>query len=114
MAETERILASKDEQEKETWLQNKLHKWTEEGQEWVLRVGRRYSIFGQDAPTVQGDTDSSSASSKVAGDVANALAAYLITKALLPVRLAASLSLAPAFSRRLLSPIRKYLFRSKS
>jgi len=106
------VLASKDEHGEETWFQNKLHKWNDEGQEWVLRVGRRYSIFGQDAST-QGYSESS-ASSKVAGDVTNALAAYLITKALLPIRLAASLSLAPAFSRRLLDPIRKYLFRSKS
>lgn len=30
MAGTERLLASKGEREKETWLQNKLHNWTDE------------------------------------------------------------------------------------
>jgi len=113
MAETEKILAStKNDQGEGTWLHHKLSNWTEEGQDWVLRVGRRYSIFGQ-AEIGQEGSEEASTQTKIAGDVANALAAYLITKTLLPFRIAASLGLSPAFSRRILDPARKFIFRPK-
>jgi len=112
MVETEKFLSSsKNDRGDETWFHKRLTHWTVEGQDWVLKVGRRYSIFGLQASD-QADGPHP-IPSKVAGDVANALAAYLITKALLPVRVAASLGLSPAFSRRILDPIRKYITRTK-
>ena len=62
-----------------SWVQGQLREWTVEGEEWATRVGRRYGVFGfeKGAPASQSDVE---VGSKLVGDVANAVAAYGITK----------------------------------
>ncbi|KAI6046449.1 hypothetical protein EDC04DRAFT_2558214 [Pisolithus marmoratus] len=88
-----------------SWLNDHLSQWVDEGERWAERVGYRYGIFGfaKGQPLVATDRQ---ASRVIAGDVANAVFAYGIVKALLPVRIGLSLYLSPSFSRRVLDPIR--------
>jgi Hypothetical protein FLILHELTA len=72
LSQTQRILsATKGGQNEDTWLNVNIDRWTKEGEEWVERVGYKYGIF---------DVDKGVPSSHLSGDVANALAAYLLTK----------------------------------
>ncbi|EJD41769.1 hypothetical protein AURDEDRAFT_145981 [Auricularia subglabra TFB-10046 SS5] len=97
----------------QSWLLNKSNQWLREGEAWAGRVGRRYGYFGYekgappDAQAVGG-----SVGGHIAGDVANAVVAYAVTKALLPARIGLSLWLSPAFSRRVVEPIRKGVVRA--
>ncbi|KAF8070726.1 hypothetical protein FPV67DRAFT_1413187 [Lyophyllum atratum] len=101
------------------WLRGVFRTWVEEGDAWASRIGRRYGVFGYEKRipgTQELPSQSSHLSSHIAGDVANAIVAYGVTKALIPVRIGVSLYLSPAFSRRVVEPIRKTLiqpFRSK-
>lgn len=55
----------------------KARDWTDEGEKWVGRVGRRYEIWGlKKGDPVDGDM----AVKGLAGDVANAVVAYGLTK----------------------------------
>ncbi|CUA70571.1 hypothetical protein RSOLAG22IIIB_08986 [Rhizoctonia solani] len=72
--------------------------WVKEGEEWAGRVGRRYGLFGFE----KSDRETKA----LAGDVANAVLAYTVVKAMLPLRIGLSLWLAPGFSRRVLDPLR--------
>lgn len=54
---------------------------------------------------------SSQLSSRLAGDAANAIVAYALTKALFPVRVGVSLYFSPAFSRRVVEPFRQLVMR---
>ncbi|KAI0079809.1 hypothetical protein K474DRAFT_1658621 [Panus rudis PR-1116 ss-1] len=96
------------------WAREKCREWVNEGGKWVQRVGTRYGIFGfekrgedrtkagqEEAVIVDGVL-----SARLAGDAANAILAYGLTKALLPVRIGLSLYLAPGFSRRVIEPLR--------
>ncbi|KIM40327.1 hypothetical protein M413DRAFT_73695 [Hebeloma cylindrosporum] len=104
------------------WAKQKMRAWVEEGDRQVIRFGRRYGMFGFEkrAPGEVDDVEklSSRASGHViAGDVANAVFAYGMTKALLPLRIGASMYLSPMFSRGVIEPIRKTIiapFRRKS
>jgi hypothetical protein len=58
----------------EEWWKGKAREWIEEGEERVDRVGRRYGWFGYS----KGDTREGRLA--VAGDVANAVVAYGVTK----------------------------------
>jgi hypothetical protein len=69
------LVSTKVEQEEKTWLHKSLDRWTKEGQAWVEKVGHRYEVFG-----LETNDDERPQSSQLAGDVTNALAAYLITK----------------------------------
>ncbi|KAH7333744.1 hypothetical protein B0J17DRAFT_136280 [Rhizoctonia solani] len=80
--------------------------WVTEGEEWAGRVGRRYGLFGYEK---RGKSEES-APVALAGDVANAVLAYAVVKAILPLRIGLSLWLAPAFSRRVLDPVRTRLW----
>ncbi|CAL1711995.1 unnamed protein product [Somion occarium] len=98
----------------------KCRQWVDEGGKWAQRVGTRYGVFGfekqskndrtragqEDAVIVDG-----ALSSRLAGDAANAILAYGLTKALLPVRIGLSLYFAPAFSRGVVEPLRLTLLR---
>ncbi|KAH9949247.1 hypothetical protein B0H21DRAFT_144843 [Amylocystis lapponica] len=84
------------------WVAARSKEWMAEGQHWAERVGRRYGFFGFAKGAGRGD----GASARLAGDVANAVVAYCLTKALLPVRIGFSLYLSPAFSRRVVEPVR--------
>jgi len=75
----------------------KASKYLEEGELRAARFAKRYGLWGAD-----GSNDTYS----IAGDMANAAVAYGVTKALLPLRIAASIYLAPWFSRRAIEPTR--------
>jgi Hypothetical protein FLILHELTA len=79
------------------WLRGKFRGWVEEGDRWAKRVGTRYGIFGfpkspssppnpgqhqnESARESSGDNGASQrVSERIAGDVANAVVAYAITK----------------------------------
>ncbi|KAF9464973.1 hypothetical protein BDZ94DRAFT_1254988 [Collybia nuda] len=90
------------------WLIEKSRHWVDEGDKWASRVGRRYGIFGCEMlPPSAPDTEVSPTPRHLSGDVANAIVAYGVTKILIPLRFGFSLYYAPAFSRRLLEPLRK-------
>ncbi|KAF5326062.1 hypothetical protein D9611_000289 [Ephemerocybe angulata] len=94
------------------WGKHKLSGWVAEGDRWAARVGTRYGIFGYEkrAPGEKADVDAlTHKPGHLAGDVANAVVAYAVTKALLPVRIGLSLYLAPGFSRIAVEPIRKFV-----
>lgn len=98
-----------------SWAKEKCRAWVDEGGQWAQRVGRRYGMFGyvkrdRNAPDNQ-DTGEAEISTRLAGDAANAVLAYGLTKVLLPVRIGLSLYLAPAFSRRVVDPLQRTVLR---
>ncbi|GAA5888632.1 hypothetical protein JCM16303_005294 [Sporobolomyces ruberrimus] len=89
----------------------RVRKWVSEGEEQAERLGRRYGWFGWEKESkeerverkARQDLDStpkelSDESLKVTGDVANVAAAYLIVKALIPLRILISLRLTPSLA----------------
>lgn len=104
---------SEGERDNDAWLREKGRKWIDEGEQWTGRVGRRYGIFGY-PKTIKGSESemntTEQASNSVVGDVANAVFAYGVTKALLPARIGLSLYLAPVFSRTFVDPFRRVIF----
>ncbi|KAJ8087965.1 hypothetical protein PM082_013516 [Marasmius tenuissimus] len=106
-----------------TWAKEKCRTWIEEGEGWAERVGRRYGVFGYEKRKRGEGVETGSNASRpyiqghLAGDVANAVVAYGMTKALLPARIGLSLYLSPAFSRGVVEPCRRFVirqFKSKS
>ncbi|EPQ30172.1 uncharacterized protein PFL1_02288 [Pseudozyma flocculosa PF-1] len=89
--------------------------WIDEGMVRAERYGRKMGFFGFDRDgNVEGtaaETDVSDDASKRAdeliGSFANAVAAYALVKALLPVRIAASIALAGPVARTCIEPIKK-------
>lgn len=66
------------------WFQGTLRRWVEEGDKWAGRVGRRYGVFDFEKQTFESAPDAAEpapVSSRFAGDVANAILAYGVTKA---------------------------------
>lgn len=69
-----------------SWVTRKGEEWVDEGERWVGRVGRRYGIWGfEKGQRPMADTEREReredvASRRIAGDVANAVLAYGITK----------------------------------
>ncbi|KAG9221194.1 hypothetical protein CCMSSC00406_0007368 [Pleurotus cornucopiae] len=101
-----------------SWMVQKGQAWVDEGEKWAARVGRRYGMFGFEK-RIKGDTfealfeeDPKAMKGHIAGDVANVVVAYAATKALLPLRIGASLYLSPAFSRRVVEPCRQWIMRA--
>lgn len=98
---------------KEGVIASTIRGWMQEGILRAERVGRKYGLFGfekKDAgageankEAVKGSIDST----KLAGSFANAVAAYAIVKALLPVRIGASIALAGPFSRMMIEPLKR-------
>ena len=71
------------------WAKQKVRTWVEEGDRWAIRIGRRYGIFGYEKrePGVKDDVEEmAGASGHLAGDVANAVFAYGVTKVGIPHR----------------------------
>jgi len=72
--------------EERHWFRGTLRKWVEEGDKWACRVGQRYGVFGFEKRTFDSPGDAaepSPVSSRLAGDVANAVVAYGVTKVML-------------------------------
>ncbi|KLO18705.1 hypothetical protein SCHPADRAFT_819355 [Schizopora paradoxa] len=93
------------------WLKQTGREWMGEGEQWVGRVGRHYGIWGFEKRK-KGEVDAQRDAEKeelvmknITGDIANALVAYGVTKAILPLRIGFSLYFSPAFSRRVVDPI---------
>jgi len=97
----------------------KASKYLEEGELTAARFAKRYGLWGADGI----DTTKGNETYNIAGDMADAAVAYGVTKvriggvgnnsqvmlilqALLPLRIAASIYLAPWFSRRAIEPTR--------
>ncbi|ODN96557.1 hypothetical protein L198_04272 [Cryptococcus wingfieldii CBS 7118] len=104
------------EEEKEGW-KRWVKEWYEEGVAKVDRVGRRYGVleYEKQEHKVEGSGETAVDSVKTGGakaaeKVADAVAAYVLVKALLPARIGLSLVAAPAFARYTLVPLQN-LFR---
>ncbi|WVQ76644.1 hypothetical protein IAR50_006318 [Cryptococcus sp. DSM 104548] len=94
--------------------------WYEEGVARVDRVGRKYGVLGyekqehkaEETGQVAVDTVNTGGA-KAAEKVADAVAAYVLVKALLPARIGLSLVAAPAFARYTLVPLQNLLRRRR-
>lgn len=65
----------------EGWVQRKGRQWVEEGEKWAEKLGRRYGFFGFEKGSRPGEgTTTGALSGRVAGDVANIILAYAVTK----------------------------------
>jgi Hypothetical protein FLILHELTA len=67
------------------WLKEKGSQWIDEGERWAARVGKRYGIFGftklpKDSDEAEASHSNSEVPHHIAGDVANAVLAYGVTK----------------------------------
>ena len=67
------------------WAKQKMKTWVEEGDRWAFRIGRRYGVFGFEkrAPEEVDDVEQAAPGAPghaIAGDVANAVFAYGMTK----------------------------------
>jgi hypothetical protein len=67
------------------WAKRKMKAWVEEGDRWAIRIGRRYGMFGFEkrAPGEVDDVEtiaSMASGHVIAGDVANVVFAYGVTK----------------------------------
>ncbi|KAJ8457329.1 hypothetical protein ONZ51_g11600 [Trametes cubensis] len=99
---------------RDSWAGERFQEWMVEGEVRTERVGRRYGWFGFEKGSKMDTTSAESqsvhaasalVSGRIAGDVANAVVAYAMTKAVLPIRIGVSLWMAPAFSRAFVQPI---------
>ncbi|KAH8103596.1 hypothetical protein BXZ70DRAFT_741663 [Cristinia sonorae] len=112
------ISESQPDNDQRGWVREKGREWVDEGGRWAERVGRRYGVFGFEKRMPGGDSDQESTTrtsempSRLAEDAANAIVAYALTKALMPIRVGVSLYLSPAFSRRVVEPIRQTVLRT--
>ncbi|KAK0212539.1 hypothetical protein DFS33DRAFT_1377029 [Desarmillaria ectypa] len=95
------------------WAQQQVKTWVQEGTVWAEKVGQRYGIFGLEKKDSTNKTESPTyLPEHLAGDVANAVFAYGVTKALFPVRIGLSLYLSPVSSRMVVDPLRRAFMRS--
>ncbi|TNY20155.1 hypothetical protein DMC30DRAFT_352778 [Rhodotorula diobovata] len=104
--------------------------WLAEAEDKAERVGRRYGWFGWDKETRQqrqerraqqgehedgeGKSERTADQLRVSGDVANAAAAYLAVKALLPLRILISLRLSPSLANVIARNFRSLRNRGKT
>ena len=115
------------------FARQKMKEWVAEGDQWAIRIGRRYGVFGyekREKGTKDDVEHMAKAPGHLAGDVANAVVAYGVTKvsslhgihgcfinlatnqALFPLRIGASIYISPMFSRGVVEPIRKAVLRA--
>jgi len=96
----------------QSWMVQKCDELLREGEQWTGRVGRRYGLFGYEkgVPAPDQAVDPG-ASKRIAGDVANAVFAYGVTKALFPLRVGLALYLAPSCSRLVVEPLRQFIIK---
>ncbi|TBU40728.1 hypothetical protein BD309DRAFT_899408 [Dichomitus squalens] len=117
-AEGERGFAA---QFRESWVAQRFREWMVEGEARAERVGRRYGWLGYEKGSIPsvplpGEQAKHHAEAvmtgRIAGDVANAVVAYALTKALLPLRIGLSMYLAPPFSRTFVQPVTSAFIRT--
>ncbi|EPQ55133.1 hypothetical protein GLOTRDRAFT_111133 [Gloeophyllum trabeum ATCC 11539] len=106
-----------DQWSMEHWMRGQWKTWVAEGEKWAEKVGRRYGFFGYEKEPMMpvnpedGTEARAKMSGRIAGDVANAIVAYGLTKAIAPIRIPLSMYLSPAFSRRVVDPVSRNIFR---
>lgn len=97
-------------------LRASLRDYIQEGMQRAERYGRKKGWFGfekgSQVQDVEVDAQVSPNAELIAGTFANAVAAYAITKALLPLRLAACVAFAGPFARWTIEPIKKVIRRN--
>ncbi|GAA5948576.1 hypothetical protein JCM3765_004932 [Sporobolomyces pararoseus] len=114
LAESESTLTDSEVQKREEgeWATEgakmKVREWIREGEEKAESIGRRYGWFGWEKESKEQREERKAQAStsrelsvdslKVSGDVANVAAAYLVVKALLPLRILVSLRLSPTLA----------------
>ncbi|KAJ1035355.1 hypothetical protein NDA13_000775 [Ustilago tritici] len=99
-----------------TSLGARFQAWARLKEERFERYCRRKGYLGfekQDAETIAA-ADDLGKSSHLAGSFANMVAAYILVKTLIPVRIGASVALAGPFSRRVLEPLKTLARRTVS
>ncbi|KAN0060782.1 Serine--tRNA ligase, mitochondrial [Thecaphora frezii] len=95
------------------WMGGYVRGWIQEGMSRAERYGRKNGYFGfdkeaaSDDAEARGETSAGLPSGELAGAFANAVAAYALVKALLPLRLGASIALAGPFSRLCFEPLKR-------
>jgi len=72
-------LTPKDESSHDNWAQEKGRAWVQQGESWAQRVGIRYGVFGFEKG-MSLEAAQSHLKANIAGDIANAVAAYAATK----------------------------------
>ncbi|RXK42102.1 hypothetical protein M231_00459 [Tremella mesenterica] len=103
---------------KSSWRELVLN-WYDEAERRVDRLGKKYGVLGYDNHTLEDeeigrgyDLGSGEGVREGTSDkVTNAIAAYVVVKALAPLRIAISLALTPSFARIALNPIQRFLLR---
>ncbi|BEI80720.1 hypothetical protein CcaverHIS002_0112490 [Cutaneotrichosporon cavernicola] len=83
--------------------------WYDEGSARVERVGRRYGLFG-----FEKGSEVAGLGREAAGTVADAVAAYVVVKALMPLRVAVSVGAAPGFARIVFRPMQRLVARLRT
>ncbi|KAJ8482787.1 hypothetical protein ONZ45_g14823 [Pleurotus djamor] len=77
---------SADTVHKPNWIAERGQVWIEEGEQWAVRIGRRYGWFGFEKRTKDSyseaiyEEDVRAVRSHLAGDIANVVVAYASTK----------------------------------
>ncbi|PWN37673.1 seryl-tRNA synthetase [Meira miltonrushii] len=101
-----------------TGMRASLRDYIQEGMQRAERYGRKKGWFGFEKGSQVQDVEvdaqikASPNAEAIAGTFANAVAAYAITKALLPVRLAACVGFAGPFARWTIEPIKRIIRRN--
>lgn len=106
--------SSKDSESEAGW-KHWVRDWYQEGIKRVDRIGKKYGVLGYEkqnagedgAAGPMQDLTARTTGAGAAEKVADAVAAYVLVKALLPVRIAVSIAGAPACARFVLLPLRK-------
>jgi hypothetical protein len=61
-------------------LKSQCKKWVEDGENWARKVGRRYGIWGIAQDTASDAMSNTTSTGEIAGEVANVILAYTVTK----------------------------------
>ncbi|KAF8331850.1 uncharacterized protein EI90DRAFT_3055628 [Cantharellus anzutake] len=87
-----------------------VHGWIKDGEELVGRVGARYGIWAPESSASLHPREDGGPI--IRGVAADAVLAYVATKAILPLRIGLSLYLSPSFSRHIIQPLQSALWRA--
>lgn len=107
---------AEDKEDDQGSLMTRFRAWARLKEERFERYCRKRGYLGfekQDAETIDAANDLGK-SSHLAGSFANMVAAYILVKALIPVRIGASVALAGPFSRSVLEPLKRIVRRATS
>ena len=77
----ERVTGMLDSESHGGWIWEKFHSYTEEGEKWAERVGRRYGFWGYEkgSKPIASEDGTVALEKRLAGDVTNAVVAYAVS-----------------------------------